>query len=397
MDMTTLKRLTPALLVLACSGWLLSACSSTQVIKSNSTPAISATDVMPDNLYLDIAILPLEPGIPVSEEEQDKQLIIPDVRRAESRYIAYQLKDTLELTGNWGAVRVMPTMSEAVDLQISGEILESNGETLKARITATDATGKQWVSKVFEDNASKYSYRASMEDPFQDFYNDIANALLLERQKLKKTQLTNLRQVTRLKYANGLAPDAFGGYLTEKRGRTSITQLPAQNDTMLNRVEQIKVREDLFVDTLDDYYGNFYREMKPSYNEWRLATYDESLKLKEMKAKAYKAGAIGVLSVVGGIYGASQSNTWAGQAAGVAAVGGGIMAGKVALDRYQEAEIHAQSLRELSQSLGAEITPHVLSIEGRTIELTGTADVQYQEWRRILKDIYAEETGLPVK
>jgi hypothetical protein len=291
----------------------------------------------------------------------------------------------------------MPTMSEAVDLQISGEILESNGETLKARITATDATGKQWVSKVFEDNASKYSYRASMEDPFQDFYNDIANALLLERQKLKKAQLTNLRQVTRLKYANGLAPDAFGGYLTERRGRTSITQLPAQNDTMLNRVKQIKVREDLFVDTLDDYYGNFYREMKPSYNEWRLATYDESLKLKEMKAKAYKAGAIGVLSVVGGIYGASQSNTWAGQAAGVAAVGGGIMAGKVALERYQEAEIHAQSLRELSQSLGAEITPHVLSIEGRTIELTGTADVQYQEWRRILKDIYAEETGLPVK
>jgi hypothetical protein len=101
--------------------------------------------------------------------------------------------------------------------------------------------------------------------------------------------------------------------------------------------------------------------------------------------------------VVGGIYGASRSNTWAGQAAGVAAVGGGIMAGKVALERYQEAEIHAQSLRELSQSLGAEITPHVLNIEGRTIELTGTADVQYQEWRRILKDIYAEETGLPVK
>ncbi|MFT6011789.1 MAG: hypothetical protein ACI96P_002030, partial [Candidatus Azotimanducaceae bacterium] len=38
-DMKTLKRLTPALLALACTGWLLSACSSTQVIKSNSTPA----------------------------------------------------------------------------------------------------------------------------------------------------------------------------------------------------------------------------------------------------------------------------------------------------------------------------------------------------------------------
>jgi hypothetical protein len=393
--MTTLKRLTPALLALTCSAWLLSSCSSTHVVKSNSTPAISATEVMPENLYLDIAILPLEPGIPESEEDQEKELIIPDVRRAESRYIAYHLKDTLELTGNWGAVRVVPTTSEAVDLQISGEILESNGETLKARITATDATGKQWVSKVFEDSASKYSYRTSMEDPFQDFYNDVANAILIERQKLNKNDLANLRQVTNLKYANNLAPDAFGGYLTEKRGRTEIAQLPAKNDAMLNRVQQIKIRENLFVDTLDDYYGNFYREMKPSYDEWRLATYDESLKLKEMKTKAYKAAAVGVLGVVGGLYGASKSNTWAGQAAGVAAVGGGIMAGKVAFERFQEAEIHAQSLRELSQSLGAEISPHVLSIEGRTIELTGTADAQYQEWRRILKDIYAQETGVP--
>ena len=30
-------------------------------------------------------------------------------------------------------------------------------------------------------------------------------------------------------------------------------------------------------------------------------------------------------------------------------------------------------------------------------ELTGTADVQYEEWREILKQIYIEETGLPAR
>ena len=116
-----------------------------------------------------------------------------------------------------------------------------------------------------------------------------------------------------------------------------------------------------------------------------------------MQSKAAKSYLAGAALIVGGLYAGSKSGTWAGQTAGVAAVGGGIMAIKGGIDRTREAEIHAQSLRELSQSLGAEISPHVLNIEGRTIELTGTVDAQYTEWRRILKDIYAEETGLPVR
>ena len=61
------------------------------------------------------------------------------------------------------------------------------------------------------------------------------------------------------------------------------------------------------------------------------------------------------------------------------------------LDRKREAEIHAQSLKELNQSLGSEIAPHVLDIEGQTIELTGTADAQYARWREILHEIYDRE------
>ena len=94
----------------------LAGCGSTEVIKANSTPAIQAQVELPEHLYMDIGILPLDPNIPATEKERTKQFVVPDVRRAESQFVAYHLKDTLEQTGNWGAVRVTPNVSEAVDL-----------------------------------------------------------------------------------------------------------------------------------------------------------------------------------------------------------------------------------------------------------------------------------------
>ena len=375
------------------------ACSSTEIVRANSTPPMIAKTQPPIDLYMDIGIMPLEPGIPEGEEALENSLIIPDVRRAEARYIAYQLKDTLELTGNWGAVRVIPQFTEAVDILITGKILDSNGEELKLQVTVADSTGQVWLSRTFTDTASKYSYEAPKEDPFQDIYNDVANAILIYRQKLGNTELANIKQVSNLRYAIRLSPEAFGGYLTESKGSVQIEQLPASNDQMLVRVNRIKEREYLFVDTLDDYYGNFFRDMKASYHEWRYATYDEAVAAKRLKKESMKRLIGGAAVVAAGVAASAskQSNTYASQAAGLGVVGGGIGLIKSGLSRRQRAEVHENALKEISESLGAEITPYVLDIEGRTIELTGTADVQYEEWREILKQIYIEETGLPAR
>ncbi len=372
------------------------ACNSTTVVTANSTPARQSTVYMPPELLLDIGILPFAPGIPDSEEVIEKERIVPDVRRAESRYIAYQLKDTLERTGNWGAVRVTPDPSSVVDLELTGEIIISDGERLEARVRAEDSRGVVWLDKVYEDNASKYSYDQPIEDPFQDFYNQIADDLLAYRDRVSKDEITNIRQVSQLTYAASLSEEAFGDYLDTSGKRVTVNQLPSDSNAMLERVNRIKEREYLFIDTLDDYYGRFYRDMKPSYDEWRYATYDEAVRLRQMKKQARNRLLGGAAMIAGGLYAGSESGTYAGQAASVGAVVGGIGAIKSGLERQKEAEIHEESLRELSQSLGAEIAPHVLDIEGRTIELTGTADAQYEQWRRILKEIYAEETGLPI-
>ena len=393
---STLKNLLLAVSVTFTFG--LAGCSTTEYVQANVTPAKQAQYELPVHLYMDIGIIPFDPNIPNTEEELAKQLLNPDVRRAETQFLAYHLKDTMEQTGNWGAVRVTPTPSEAVDLHVTGSIENSDGELLIVSVTVTDATGTVWLTKQYKDQASKFSYEKDVrDDPFQDLYNEIANDILTYRESLDDTKIQSVRQVASLKYAESLAPDAFSKYLDQSGSVTRITQLPADSDRMLNRVEKIKEREFLFVDTLDEFYGQFYRDMKPSYREWRYATYGEAIKLRQLDRKARNRLIGGAALIVGGLYAGSESSTYASQAASTGAVLGGIQCIKTGLNVRKDAEIHAESLKELSASLGAEITPFVLDIEGKTIELEGTATVQYDEWRRILKDIYAAETTTPVQ
>ena len=64
---------------------------------------------------------------------------------------------------------------------------------------------------------------------------------------------------------------------------------------------------------------------------------------------------------------------------------------KSGLERRAEANIHSLALEELGQSLEAEITPQVIELEDRTIQLSGTIEDQYGQWREISSDIYAAE------
>ena len=37
----------------------------------------------------------------------------------------------------------------------------------------------------------------------------------------------------------------------------------------------------------------------------------------------------------------------------------------------------------------------VVDVEGRTLQLKGSAEEQYAEWRQLLRELYENETGLP--
>jgi hypothetical protein len=63
------------------------------------------------------------------------------------------------------------------------------------------------------------------------------------------------------------------------------------------------------------------------------------------------------------------------------------------LTRRSEAKIHLESIAELSESFGSEAAPMVITVQGESRRLTGTAMAQYESWRRLLKQIYQAETG----
>ena len=75
-------------------------------------------------------------------------------------------------------------------------------------------------------------------------------------------------------------------------------------------------------------------------------------------------------------------------------VAGGVAAVVSGYRKREEAKIHTESLKEISGSFQTEAAPLVVDVEGRTLRLTGTAEEQYAEWRRLLHELYREETGL---
>ena len=373
---------------------LLTSCATTEIVTTTSEPAMVAQVPIEDALRLDVMILPFDPNLERIEAVESDIPISAEVRRAESRYQAYHLKETLEQTGNWGVVRVIPSPTNFQPLLVQAKILASDGENLRLFVKATDAAGSVWINKEYSDSASKYAYQSVREDPFQDIYNQVANDLLKAHQARNAPSIINIQNVARLKFAADLSPESVSNYLqTDRRGRVTVTQLPAENDLVMQRVGRLRDQENLFVDTMDDYYLNFYRNVKPSYDEWRYATYDEAVRLRQMQKQARNRLLAGAALIAGGVYAGSQSETWAGDAAAAGAVVGGIGAVKSGMDRYKQAEIHEQALAELTQSLGMEIEPNVLQIEGQSIELEGTLDAQYGQWRRILKEIYAADQG----
>ena len=83
--------------------------------------AVQATQQIPDN---DVAIHEFEPGIPkeLAEDEDAlaKRRIYPDVRKAEAKMLPATLRTTLEASGQWGAVRVVPQSVQFVDVIVTG-------------------------------------------------------------------------------------------------------------------------------------------------------------------------------------------------------------------------------------------------------------------------------------
>lgn len=380
---------------------LVSGCTTQTVKKVNAVKMNQAEEQLSQAQLLDVGIAVFDPGVPESVEAREEDNIFPQVRRAEARYVPYQLRQTLEASNQWGAVRVLPEPDPAAEVSITGSMVLSDGYEMTIDVRAVDSTGRVWIDKRYEDSASQFAYRDDIDypgDPFQDIYNQIANDLVRARAKLSRQELADIRTIGQLRYAAELSPVAFGDHLKQnKKGKVVINRLPSPTDPMLRRVNRIRESEYLFVDTVDQQYNAFYRQMDPSYEQWRRYSYEETLAADATKRSARMRMLAGALAAVGGGVVSSKSNSSAGRLVGNAGILGGLTLLKQGYDTGKQAKIHEEALKELATSFDSEVSPIVMNVEGEVVKLTGSLEAQYSEWRRLLREIYAEEIGLPLQ
>jgi hypothetical protein len=370
---------------------LLISCTSTEIRTTDVTPVIFETAEIPEAELLDVGITIFNPGIEELAEQDDDLIIFPEIRIAESSYFPYLLMETLQSSAAWGAVRVIPMGHQSVDVTVNGRIVESNGEVLAVDIKVVDSSGRHWFSKSYNEKASHYAYNKRTQlgfEPFQNIYNKISNDLNNYRKTLPASRLTELHLVSELKFAQSFAPHQFSDHLRgDAQGIISVNRLPAQDDPMMLRVKQIRERDYLFIDTLQEYYGGFVKEMKVPYKQWRKESYSEVMSLRTMQRKAKNQKMLGAAAIIAGIIGAGNASASV-RAASVVGMTGGAYVLKDGIERSAESNIHLDALQELGDSLEASIESQVIELEDRTITLSGSVAIQYQQWRKILQDIY---------
>ncbi|HTU64590.1 MAG TPA: hypothetical protein VMF52_01460 [Steroidobacteraceae bacterium] len=364
---------------------------------------------IPDAELLDVGVRVFNPGIPKEIEGDDEALakkrIYPDLRKAEARYIPTLLRETLEGTSQWGAVRVIPNTAEFVDVIVDGQIVESNGGYLELAVSAHDAAGRTWIkgkrySSLVDLGAYKTTASMKARDPFQNVYSEIANDLVAARDKLTSLDRENIRKVANLRFAQDLAPDAMAGMTAkDKNGVTQVVRLPADGDPTLGRIERIRERDTAVVDTVNDYYASFHDNMEDSYGSWRQTSFTELEKEMRARSSARTRTVLGAAALLASIFAPNTCGTYSydcrriQNAARNAGAMGGIAAVLSGIKKYADARTHADALKELTLSFQSEVAPQVVEVEGHTLRLTGTAEDQYREWRKLLKQLYLEETG----
>jgi hypothetical protein len=396
----------------ALAGVLLSGCVVQETRPLAKIEARQAMQEIPDAQRLDVVVHTFDPGIPEQladdEDALAKKRIYPELRDAEARYFPVVLRNTLENSAQWGAVRVAPESVQFVDLAVHGTIIESTGKRLELAITARDAAGRVWLDgKRYEGDADIGSYKtdASLKarDPFQNVYSRIANDLLEARNALDVAALREVRQVAQLSFAADLAPEVLGGYVqedkTSKPVLKRVVRLPATNDPVAQRVERIRERDAGVIDTLDGYYTGFSEQMQQAYGDFRRTSYDEIDKEDRARSSARTRTVLGAAAVLAAILVPSSCNSQSScdleSVARYAGTAGGIAGFLSGLQKYANARTHAQAFGELARSMQSEVSEQVVDVEGRSLRLTGSADEQYRQWREMLRD-YKAEQAVPV-
>ena len=332
---------------------------------------------------LDIAVNVFDVELHANDSEQFGEWIFSEIRKNETHYLPYVMKETLLRSNQWGAIRVLPENAPSVDLQVKAKVKASNGKRILVHIKVVDSTGRVWLDQEYLDLASEddFSDRVRITpgqpfkpeefvEPFQDIYNAISNSLVKFRSTLSELELVDLKRVSEMIYARDLAPESFDdNLLHDSNNLLTVVSLPAEDDPMLKRVEEMQTRHHLFIDKVDEYYRSLYEQMQPSYAVWRKYSFDQINEDTKAAREQYDFKN----------YGQSGSYLTLTQR----------------YDRYRWSKIFELEYREISAGFNNEVGPAILELNKRVYGLSGTMEEQYIQWKRILRQLFSLETEIP--
>lgn len=344
---------------------------------------------------LDVIVPVFDPGLSEKAEMYAEPGVWPELRRAEANRFAHKLKLALEETGAFGAVRVTPDATAAGDLYVLGAIEESNGQSVAIDLEVRDSSNARWFGRSFEHTVVQGFYK-NIRNKGTDAYDPVfarAAAYVVEQlDRQPDADLERLKLLTDLRFGASLTEEAFTNHIEREADRYVLTSYPSAADPMLRRTKDVRVRDQMFVDDLQDHYRAFNDKMDESYRVWQEHSLIEVEAQRKAKRKALLQGLAGAALVGLGIAAlstmpSSTAATTAGLAGGVV---GAIMIGK-GFQTSKEAKVHRDALNELGESIDVELAPQVVEFDEQTEKLTGDAKEQFGQWRAFLKKIYEQE------
>lgn len=392
----------PSSLLLAAALAVLAGCAAMGTgpgpsVGPGSAPAPGETEAAYEGVRLDVIVPVFDPGLPEDPDDYEKEGVWPELRRAEANRFAVALKRALQDTGVFGDVRVSPDTEATGDLYVMGRIEKSDGQDVRIAIEAVDIGGRRWMRERYRHRVQEQFWRdprnAGM-DPYQPVFDEAAEDVAALVKRRSSGELTELRRIAEIRFAKSFSEDAFAEYVEERRGRVTLTALPADDDPMLERTRAIRVREGLFMDRMQTHYDAFAQRTDASYAAWQEHSLTEVRARNEARGRALVQGVVGAALAIGGTYAAIKGGgdyDPGTEVAGIAAaIAGGVLISK-SFESSAEGQVHTDALSELGESLDVEVATQIVELEGTTTELTGDAREQFRQWRAFLRRIHEEE------
>lgn len=366
---------------------------------------------------LDVIIPVFDAGL---DDEVIGETVWAELRHAEATIFANQLKATLDATGQFAAVRVTPDASATGELYIQGRIEQSTGHDVEISLSVTSIAGEDVIARAaagrlsfprfhnrderaiknFEHTVDKNYFmnpRNDKQRAYQPIFDEASGFVVSLLEKYSEVEKTELSNLSNLRFAASFSEDAFSEYMVTEKGNIHLVGMPSMDDPMYQKVRALRVRDQLFIDNLQNEYQDFNQQINESYLLWQEQSLREYVLRKEAKASSNKK-LLGGIALIGlAILSASTNsggNTVGDNAAATAAVTAGVAAAGLissGIHDRKEAAMHNETIKELGQSIDIEMSPQVVAFEEREEKLVGDSAEQFQQWRSFLKTIYELE------